>query len=146
MNTKIFKQGAVATVMTFILPAITAGEDAKDAASPSLLVELNRAQDQANGCLLSLYAANQTGVDIKALVLEAVLINTEGQVDRLTLFNLGQLPDGRPRVRQFEISEMACSNLGMMLINGIATCEADDKGICERELRMRSREAIEVAG
>lgn len=146
MSTKISKWGAIAGIMTFVLPAIAAGQDAEDDASTPLLVELNRAQDQANGCLLSLYASNRTAVDITALVLEAVLMNKEGQVERLTLFNLGQLPKGRPRVRQFEILDMACANLGMMLINGVATCEADDAEICERELRLRSREAIEVLG
>ena len=65
-----------------------------------------------------------------------MLFDTSGQVDRLTLFDFGTLPAGRPRVRQFTVSGITCEGLGQILINGAHTCDAAslDDNACEAGL------------
>lgn len=58
-------------------------------------------------------------------VCETVLFNTAGQLDRLTLFDLAALPQGRPRVRQFSVSGMTRKGLSQVLVNCAHTREAE---------------------
>lgn len=113
-----------------------------------LLIELNAAQSADGACSLSFVVINGLPEAIDRLVLEAVLFDTGGQVERLTLFDFGALPATRPRVRQFVLPETACEALGAVLINGTETCEAagGDLAGCEEALDLRSRVGIEMLG
>ncbi|MFD0857409.1 hypothetical protein [Roseovarius aquimarinus] len=113
-----------------------------------LVIELNAAADQAEGCKLSFLALNGHATDIAGAVFETVLFDAEGQVDRLTLLDFADLPAARPRVRQFVISGMACDDIGQVLFNGASICEAGDlgAGACTEGLELTSRTGIEVTG
>lgn len=114
----------------------------------SLSIELNAAEPAAGACRLSFLVENTHGEPITEAVFEAVLFDTEGRVERLTLLDFGALPPGRPRVRQFILPETDCDALGRLLLNGANRCEAPglDAGICEHSLRPSSRTGIEVLG
>ena len=113
-----------------------------------LLIELNAAQSDARGCSLSFLVINGLSAPIQRLVLEAVLFDTGGQVNTLTLFDFGELPATRPRVRQFVLPETPCEGVGAVLINGSDTCEAqgDTALNCADALDLRSRTDIELLG
>jgi len=131
-------------------PAVAQIEDV----SGRLVVELNAAHSTEGGCTFSFLLVNGLAAPIDALIVEAVLFDTGGGVERLTLFDFGRLPAGRPRVRQFAVPGPACDGFGAILINGAETCDmgADmgpDPGattICEDGLDPRSRVAIELLG
>jgi len=76
---------------------------AESDAAPRLSLELNRLDALDGACRLTFMAENTLGADLEALALETVLIATDGQVERLTLFEFGTLPNGVPRVRQFDV-------------------------------------------
>lgn len=113
-----------------------------------LLIELNAAQPQDDGCKLSFLVQNGHATDIGKAVFETVLFDASGQVDRLTLFDFGALPAGRPRVRQFVIPGTACDGISQILFNGASTCEAGDLGpaACTGDLLLDSRTDTEVTG
>lgn len=119
-------------------------EDRKQAVS----IELNAVKPGDGGCTLTFLAVNGHAGEIGKAVYETVLFDTSGQVDRLTLFDFGTLPAGRPRVRQFTVPGIACDGLGQILINGAHTCEAPelDGNACETGLILDSRTEIEVIG
>lgn len=122
---------------------------AQDAEAPSgLSVELNAATAAQEGCVLSFLITNGHGSPVEKAVFETVLFNQDGQVDRLTLFDFGQLPSGRPRVRQFTLPDTSCDAIGRMLVNGANTCEAPELGAnaCTEGLRLSTRTDIEVVG
>ena len=75
-------------------------------------------------------------------------IDGEGRVDRLTLFDMGALPQDRPRVRQFVVPDLECEALGRLLINGVDSCVGDGlpADACTRGLELRSRADVEVLG
>ncbi len=138
---------AAAVALTALaVPALAAGEGEDD--KPSLFVELNSVTALEGSCRVTLLATNALSADIGKLVFETVLLDTNGVVERLTLFDLQDLPRGRPRVRQFDVPGLACDNLGKVLINGVSTCDGDglDPSACSKSLELDSRTDIEVLG
>ncbi|SFH43573.1 hypothetical protein SAMN04488020_11420 [Palleronia marisminoris] len=121
-----------------------------DAATPAgLSIELNAATTaESGGCTMSFLIENGHDAEIAKAVFETVLFDTDGQVERLTLFDFGELPEGRPRVRQFTIPGKACDGFGRILFNGASTCEAGELGdaACTTGLILDSRTDIEVLG
>jgi hypothetical protein len=117
---------------------------AQEEAAPRLSLELNRVDSLDGACRLTFMAENGLGADLDALSLETVLIDTEGRVERLTLFDFGALPAGIPRVRQFDIPGLACDSLGRVLINGVSDCGGADG--CGDALEFGSRTDVEVIG
>ncbi|MHA3916078.1 hypothetical protein [Halovulum sp. GXIMD14793] len=127
----------------FPISAIAQSED-----TPHVSVELNASDPVDTGCRISFVIQNSHATDIEKAVYEAVLFDTEGRVDRLTLFDFGNLPSNRPRVRQFVVPDLNCADLGRLLINGSETC--DGAGLapdaCTRGLELKSRTKTEVIG
>lgn len=117
-------------------------------APAGLQVELNAAETSEANCKLTFLITNRLETALDKAVYEAVLFDQNGTVDRLTLFDFGALPVGRPRVRQFVVPQTSCENLGRILFNGAQTCagEGVDAGICESDLGLTSRTEIEVLG
>lgn len=111
-------------------------------------IELNAVKDGENSCALSFMVINGHDSEISKAVYETVLFDSDGQVDRLTLFDFGTLPPGRPRVRQFSVGGMTCADLGKVLINGSHTCDAAGltDSACEKDLHLFSRTDVEVIG
>jgi len=109
-----------------------------------LSLDLNRIDPLEGTCRLTFVADNALGMDLDALSLETVLIDTSGQVERLTLFEFGALPNGVPRVRQFDIPGLSCERLGRVLINGVAECSVG--AACAEGLELSTRTDVEVIG
>ena len=111
-------------------------------------LELNAAKSGTDSCTLTFLAINGHDSQIDKAVYETVLFDRAGQVERLTLFDFGVLPAGRPRVRQFSVKGTTCDNLGQVLINGAHACAAPGlgEGACETGLRIDTRTDIEVTG
>ncbi|MBM05585.1 MULTISPECIES: hypothetical protein [Sulfitobacter] len=117
-------------------------------AEPYLKVELNAADTTDANCKLTFLITNGLATPLDKAVYETVLFDREGTVDRLTLFDFGALPVGRPRVRQFVVPQTTCENLGRILFNGAQSCagEGIEAGTCERALAPATRTDIEVLG
>jgi len=133
----------------FALAAGVAPGPALAAEGVALTITLNAAAaTDAGECRLSFVIRNDLGTDIESLVAEAVLFDGVGRVATMTLFDFGSLPEGRPRVRQFDLAGRGCDGIGGVLVNGIGTCEGDGltPAACLTGLRLSSETAIEVTG
>lgn len=121
-------------------------EETDVAAQVSL--ELNATKTTEDSCTLTFLVVNGHAHQIDNAVYETVLFDNDGQVDRMTLFDFGALPAGRPRVRQFAVSGTTCEQLGQVLINGAHACSAPalPEGACETDLQVGTRTDIEVTG
>jgi hypothetical protein len=113
-------------MMVFAMPATAQEADV----TGKISVELNAVQTANASCTLTFVITNDLGADLDKVVYETVLFDTSGQVNRLTLFDFGALPAGRPRVRQFAVPQVTCDQLGRVLFNGANTCEGD--GLAEQ--------------
>lgn len=134
---------------TIFALALAAGPAAaQDEIGARVSIELNTADTVEDACRISFLVENGHAARIDQAVYEAVLFDTDGQVERLTLFDFGGLPAARPRVRQFLIPDLDCADLGRVLINGVETCTGENlpKDACTRDLDLRSRTGMELLG
>ncbi|WP_328805903.1 hypothetical protein [Salipiger abyssi] len=140
-----FRRALIACAAVLALPSLLA---AQDAAPTGLSLELNAQEQVEKGCKLSFLARNGFDGDIAKAVFETVLFDGDGQVERLTLFDFGTLPAGKPRLRQFVVPGLQCDALGQILINGASTCEAGTlgAGACGEGLTLTSRTDVEMMG
>ena len=147
--TKSFSAFVTAAVVAFAASSANAQNvPAGSLESAGVLIELNGAAEVEGACRISLMATNNGTADINDMTLETVLFRQSGEVDRLTLFNLEMLPVGRPRVRQFDIAGVACTDLSQILINGVATCEGEglSPALCSDWLSLTSRIDLGLIG
>lgn len=142
------KTPATALAITVGLTVSTAAWAQDKDLGAAVLIELNAVKSSETGCTLTFLTLNGHQHPIEKAVYETVLFDSSGQVDRLTLFDFGTLPPGRPRVRQFTVQGITCNGLGKVLINGAHTCEAPEltATACEAGLILDTRTEIEVIG
>jgi len=142
----MFPNRFVATCLGAILLAGPGEADTLQGAH--LSIELNAVDPVDDACRISFLIQNGHPFDIEQAVYEAVLFDSEGRVDRLTLFDFGTLPAARPRVRQFVVPGLACESLGRLLINGVETCTGPEVtgAACTKDLELQSRTDVEIIG
>ena len=139
---------SLSTAIAALSVALASGATAQDA-SGALIVELNRTVAVEGACRLTFMAQNNMELDVAQIVFETVLFTSDGAVERLTLFDLGDLPTARPRVREFDMTGLECSTLGRILFNGVETCTGDGLApdACQEALTPISRvDGVEVIG
>lgn len=137
-------QRAVPFVGFLVATALAASPIHSQTAEPSLLIELNRIDQVGEACRLTFLVDNRSGADVTAISLETVMLDVDGVVDRLTIFDFGALPDSVPRVRQFDLPDLSCDALGRVLVNGVADC--DPALACTARLEFSTRTEVEVIG
>jgi hypothetical protein len=101
-------------------PAAAAGESV---AAPPLQIELNKLTSVGGGCRMTFVTSNHTGAELKKAAFEVVLFDSRDLVDRLTVFNFGELPNGKTVVKQFDLKDGECTSFSRLLINGAAACD-----------------------
>ncbi|WP_417411611.1 hypothetical protein [Hoeflea sp.] len=142
--------GPKPAILSLILGLSVAGTavHAQDLNQPSLSIDLNATQQLEQACRLVFVAANRTSASIDAMSLETVLFDASGKVDRFALFDFKDLPLGKTRVRQFDLPDTRCSDIGRILINGAASCKgASFKGTeCMDHLDLKSSSNMEIVG
>lgn len=143
---KMIRMAALALMASLAFATDAVAQDKKPGEVVS--IELNVVKSSEGACTLTFLVTNGHASQIGKVVYETVLFDSAGQVDRLTLFDFGTLPPGRPRVRQFSVPGIACDGLSQVLINGAHTCEAPDLAdtACEAGLILKTRTGIEVTG
>jgi len=148
MKTMRMVPAAILASLLVATGAVAQDQAPGDAPGEAVVIELNTVNPNEGGCTLTFMVTNEHPRPIERAVYETVLFDSAGQVDRLTLFDFGTLPAGRPRVRQFSVSGIACEELSRLLINGAHTCEAPDlaAGACMAGLVLETRTGIEVIG
>ncbi|WP_319530400.1 hypothetical protein [uncultured Cohaesibacter sp.] len=118
------------------------------ASSGEIEVELNNAIQKEQTCRLSFLVRNGLEMTIGDLGVEVVLLDDAGLARDFMTLRTGRLPSGKRRVRQFDLPDVACAELGEILINDVADCQAEKEGEslspdrCLEALRVQSRIAI----
>lgn len=137
----------IARMTALCLAALACPASAQDAPA-TLTLELNGAEQVEGACRLSFLIENGLGADLAALSFETVVLSGAGKVSMLTLFDFRDVPQGRPRVRQFDLAGQRCDGIGRILINGAAACEGTGlaAGACIDGLKLNSRTEMELIG
>lgn len=106
------------------------------APAPSLTLELNGLEPSTGGCRLTFLVRNGLGAALEKAAFEIVLFDKAGLVQRLTVLDFKDLPDGKTKVRQFDLAETDCAAVGRVLVNDAVACDGDgvEAGACIRHL------------
>ena len=136
------------TLTIALMTWAVAAQAQEDTQERRIDVELNTAATLESGCQLSFLISTTYPEQVDSLIVETVIFDASGGVNRLTLFDFGQIPSGRPRVRQFVIPETSCDQLSRLLINGVNTCSVANTpdADCQNDLTTRSRTDLELIG
>lgn len=145
-----FAKALCAAVCLLSAAASALAQDAIDGSAPtgSLKLELNSAEQIETSCRLIFMTRNDLGGDLDELSFETVLFDTEGTVERFTLFAFRDVPAGRIRVRQFDLPDTQCASIGRVLINGASTCNGEGVAEvdCTARLETTTRIDMELSG
>ena len=90
---------------------------AQDAAASKLDVELNALTPSQKGCMMTFVAENNLATPINKVSFELAFFNDKNAVDRITVLDFRDLPQGKKRVRQFDMPNVKCETVTRVLIN-----------------------------
>jgi hypothetical protein len=110
---------------------------ASEVAHAQTQVELNNLVQEGPACRMTFTIDSTTGH--KSLATQTVLFDATGAVRLLTVFDFGEVPEAGLRVRQFDVPATACSDVNLMLINGIDRCETPGSIACATAPHFTSR-------
>lgn len=99
---------------------------AQDAPQPSLSLSLNSLEDRDNGCRMTFVVRNAMPQEITELGVEIAIFREGGALDRLMRLNLGQMLEGKTRVRQFDVDGTPCETIDSVLVNDVTQCAGGD--------------------
>jgi len=104
-------------------------------------LELNTATDVSGSCRLTFVATNGTSVALTQTSYEVAAFDSKGVVSSILVLEFGELPLNKTRVVQFDLPNLACSDLSRILVNGQDTCKAGatDSDVCMKSLSASSR-------
>ena len=109
-------------------PALPAPATPPMASAPGhILLELNAAADTAAGaCRLTVVTNNRLGQGLRRAAWQVAIFDREGVVRSLPVLDFGALIVGKTKVALFEIPGLGCGQIGRIVVNDVAACEAED--------------------
>ncbi|MCX8279920.1 hypothetical protein OSJ77_06950 [Phyllobacterium sp. 0TCS1.6C] len=133
--------------MAMSLLAATGSASGQEISSPApaLTLELNALQPSEKGCRLTFVVTNKLGGTLDKAAFEVALFNEAQVVDRITLLDFKDLPDGKTKVRRFDLGEVDCAKVSRVLINDSTECSGQgiDPKACIRQLQPASKSGIQ---
>ena len=91
----------------------------------SISIELNKAQPLKDACRISFIVRNDLGAPLQELGIEIVVLDRDGLAQELMVLKTGSLREGKRRLRQFDLPQTDCGQIGEILINDVSECQAD---------------------
>ncbi|MDM9622594.1 hypothetical protein A6U87_24495 [Rhizobium sp. AC44/96] len=131
----------------FVAAAAVIPVYAQDAApAANLDVELNALTPSQKGCMMTFVALNKLPAPINKVSFELAFFNDKNAVDRITVLDFKDLPQGKKRVRQFDMPNVKCETVTRVLINDTPVCDGPAAGECMKGLVTRSQISVPFEG
>ena len=130
----------LATMALFMAQLGAAGA----AGEAGLRVELNKLEEVENACRIYLVVDNAAPTSLAALELDLVLFGRDGVILRRLAIDLAPLRAEKRSVKLFDVGDLACTELGSLLVNDVTAC-ADGSGPiadCAERLETASRAPV----
>ncbi|ANK86903.1 MULTISPECIES: hypothetical protein [unclassified Rhizobium] len=135
-----------AAVAAGMMMAVSSVAQAQDAAGAKLDVELNALAPSQKGCMMTFVAENNLQAPINKMSFELAFFNDKNAVDRITVLDFRDLPQGKKRVRQFDMPNVKCESVTRVLINDTPVCDGPAAGECMKGLVTRSQISVPFEG
>jgi hypothetical protein len=130
---------------SIFLSSFVPGPASAQAAPDRVLgLELNAAEPSEKGCRLTFVVTNKLGGHLARAAFELALFNKQGVVDRLTVLDFRDMPEGKTKVSRFDLSGADCADIGRVLINQVAECQGEgiEAGSCMLNLKTETKTSI----
>lgn len=86
-------------------------------------VELNKLEPHDGACRAYLVIENKTESRFDALKLDLVMFATDGVVNKRLAVEIAPLPAGKTSLKVFDMDELACEEVGRVLLNDVLVCD-----------------------
>lgn len=135
-------------VVGSVLPAYAQDAAAAAPAAPAnaLEVELNALAPSQKGCMMTFVALNKLAAPVNKISFELAFFNDKNAVDKITVLDFRDLPEGKKRVRQFDMPNMKCEAVTRIIINDTPVCDGPSAGACMKGLVTRSQISVPFEG
>lgn len=139
---KTFPISSNAFVLTVLASLFTAFPAA--AADDVISIELNKAEETEQGCRSFFVFDNRSGHQLSKFQVEVVLFDDKGVYLRQILLDMAPLYKDKKVVASFLLNELACDEIGSMLVNALPSCvsNTDVDLDCLTLLEVTSRSSI----
>lgn len=119
MPARLMPAAALLAGLAALAPAQTKAEEA-----PHLAIELNKLEaiDEGAACRVYLVFQNTTPQAFETLRLDLVVFGTDGVIAKRLSVDAAPLPASRKMVKLFDLAGLDCTQVGEVLLNGVATC------------------------
>ena len=91
--------------------------------TPTLALELNALQAADTGCRVTFLATNTLGAAVDRAGIEIAFFAGDGAIDRIVTLDFKGLTEGKTKVLQFQLNDLACDDISRLLVNDITACE-----------------------
>lgn len=124
-----------------LVSAVLVGAGEAEETAPALLLELNAAQPSEKGCRLTFVVTNRLGGNLDRAAFELALFDQAGIVDRLTVLEFRDVPDGKTKVSRFDIAGTDCGKVSRVLVNHATDCAGAgiEPAACMRDLKTSAK-------
>lgn len=85
-------------------------------------VELNKLETSGDACRAYLVLRNPRADGLATLTLDLVMFDTDGIIARRLAIEAAPLPAHKTSIKVFDIENLACSRIGLVLLNDVVAC------------------------
>jgi hypothetical protein len=108
-------------------------------------IELNRLEERGAGCRVHLVLENASPQAYTSYRLDLVIFGTNGVIARRLALESAPLRARKTMVKEFELTDFSCKQIGRILLNDISRCTSavGDMDDCISTTRVSSRGSVE---
>lgn len=134
------------TVWAGLLFALMAAPAPAGAQTDALHIELNRLEDHGDGCRVHLVLRNASPRAYTSYRLDLVVFAADGVIARRLALETAPLRADKTMVKEFELSDFSCGQVGRILLNDVPACVSDagDLDDCVTMTRVSSRASVSL--
>jgi hypothetical protein len=136
--------------MRFLRSILAAGAlfasmaEAQAQTAPGVTLELNRVEDAGQACRIYLVLDNTTEANFASFLVDLVVFDAEGVIQRRIAFESAPLPSKRTRVKLFDLERLTCAQVARIHFNDVIECrdqtgKRDCAGLVQPVSRTRTR-------
>jgi hypothetical protein len=132
------------TVSVVFLIVHALGAPLVGAQRDELHIELNRLEERGAGCRVHLVLENTSSRAYHSYRLDLVIFGADGVIARRLALETAPLRANKTVVKEFELTDLTCGQVGRVLLNDVSLCASADGDMddCITATRVSSRSAV----
>jgi hypothetical protein len=91
-----------------------------------LMIELNKLESFEAGCRSFFLFRNRSELTLSKFEMSLAILDKAGVIDRLLTIDASPLPADRTTLKLFEIPEIACGDIGEVILHDLPTCASSN--------------------